>query len=103
MLRDWNPALVEWARARPHLHLFADFDGTLAPIAPRPDLASLPPRARDALAALVQRPHTEVAIVSGRPAATVAQLVPVEGVTWVGNHGMECWSSSEHWEDPIAT
>jgi trehalose 6-phosphate phosphatase len=102
-MRPWNPALVEWAHARAHLHLFADFDGTLAPIAPRPDLSSLPERARAALEALAARPRTDVAIVSGRPAATIARLVPVAGVTHVGNHGMEIWSPRGRWEDPLAS
>jgi trehalose-phosphatase len=83
--------------------VFADFDGTLTPIAPRPDLSSLPERARVALVKLVARPRTRVAIVSGRPAATLAQLVPVAGVVYVGNHGMEIVDGGARWEDPIAT
>ncbi|HZS38943.1 MAG TPA: trehalose-phosphatase [Polyangia bacterium] len=101
-MRHWDPSLVEWARGRAHLHVFADFDGTLAPIAPRPDLSSLPERARAALERLVARPRTAVAMVSGRPADTLARLVPVAGVIYVGNHGMEVASANGRWEDPIA-
>lgn len=70
--------------------LITDFDGTLAPIVARPADACILPDARAALAALVQR-LALVAVVSGRPAAEVRALVGLDGVVYVGNHGLERW------------
>ena len=68
--------------------LILDVDGTLAPIAPRPEVAAVPEPTRAALAALVPR-YRLVACVSGRPGAQAAAMVGVEGVRYVGNHGLE--------------
>lgn len=63
-----------------------DHDGTLSPIAPRPELASLAAGATDALAALTQ--HAEVAIVSGRGLDDLAQRFAGLPVTLVSEHGL---------------
>ena len=103
-VKPWSSELLEWVSARPHLHLFTDFDGTLAPIAPRPEAARLPERARAALVRLVARPRTEVVVVSGRPIETLRALLPVDGLTLVGNHGMETlYPDGRREEDPLAT
>ena len=69
--------------------IMLDIDGTLAPIAPRPQDAVVPPATRRAIAALAARPGVHVAIVSGRGAADARRLVSV-GNSWViGNHGIE--------------
>jgi len=68
--------------------LLLDVDGTLAPIAPTPEDARVPPPTVAALRSLVARGWT-VALVSGRPAAQVRELVPVEGVLAFGSHGLE--------------
>jgi trehalose-phosphatase len=73
----------------PVLLVATDFDGTLAPIAPRPEDACALPPALSALAALAQLPHTHGAVLSGRPLADLRALVPVPGVTLVGSHGVE--------------
>ena len=52
-----------------------DVDGTLAPIAPTPADARVPPETRRALRRLARRRDTLVGIVSGRPIAQVARLV----------------------------
>jgi len=66
-----------------------DVDGTLAPIAPRPDDASVPPDTRRLLAALATHPGVTIAFVSGRAAADVERLAGVRGAWIVGNHGFE--------------
>ena len=65
-----------------------DVDGTLAPIAPRPELASVPEATRGELARLVGR-YVLVACVSGRAGEDARRLVGVEGIHIVGNHGLE--------------
>lgn len=66
-----------------------DVDGTLAPIAPRPDDAAVPPDTRRLLAALATHLGVTVAFVSGRAAADVERLTGVRGAWIVGNHGFE--------------
>jgi len=66
-----------------------DVDGTLAPIAPHPSLASVPPDTRRLVAALASKDTVSVALVSGRAAHDARRLVAVENVWVVGNHGVE--------------
>jgi trehalose-phosphatase len=71
------------------LLLLFDVDGTLAPIAPRPEEALVSDAMRESLAALVALPRTHVAIVSGRGAPDARRIVGVPGVWIIGNHGIE--------------
>lgn len=71
------------------LLLLLDVDGTIAPIAPRPEYASVPPEMREVLQELVRAPGVLVSILSGRSAADAYRIVGVDGVWSVGNHGME--------------
>ena len=80
--------LAPLARAPGRTALVLDVDGTLAPIAPRPELATVPPATQDELTRLVDR-YLLVACVSGRAGEDARRLVGVEGVVFVGNHGLE--------------
>ena len=68
--------------------ILLDVDGTLAPIVSHPDLSAVPDETLAVLAALVER-YALVGCVSGRRAVDAAQLVPVPGVRFAGNHGLE--------------
>ena len=68
--------------------LLFDVDGTLAPIAPRPELARVPAETRAELARLA-RSYLLVACISGRPGEEAAALVGLDGIRYVGNHGLE--------------
>lgn len=81
-------ALATLAAARP-LALCLDIDGTLAPIAPRPDDARTPEPTLRTLERLAAHPGVSVALVTGRAPADARALVPVDGVWIVGNHGAE--------------
>jgi trehalose 6-phosphate phosphatase len=65
-----------------------DIDGTLAPIAPRPDDAAVPEPTRALLRRLEQR-YALVACISGRRALEARRLVGIDSLTYVGNHGLE--------------
>ncbi|NLD54272.1 MAG: trehalose-phosphatase [Burkholderiaceae bacterium] len=76
--------LLEAAMAsRPVVAL--DFDGTLAPLVPRPDDAAMDPRAATVLPRLAA--WVPVAIVSGRGLGDLAGRIPVDGLVLVGDHG----------------
>jgi trehalose 6-phosphate phosphatase len=66
-----------------------DFDGTLAPIVSRPEIAELPTEARQALDQLRSRGDVHLAIVSGRALADLRERVGIDGITYAGNHGLE--------------
>ena len=71
------------------LILLLDIDGTLAPIAPRPELARVPDETRRILEELATTDGISVVFVTGRSAADGRRLAGV-GAGWViGNHGME--------------
>jgi trehalose 6-phosphate phosphatase len=68
--------------------LILDVDGTLAPIAPRPELAFVPDATRAELVRLAGR-YLLVACISGRRGEDARRLVGVDGIEVVGNHGLE--------------
>lgn len=74
---------------QPPLAVLLDVDGTLAPIAPTPGQAIVPPATRVVLEQLVALPQTTVALVSGRSADDANRMVSIDGVWVLGNHGLE--------------
>jgi trehalose 6-phosphate phosphatase len=68
--------------------LLLDLDGTLAPIAPTPADAEVPAATLAAMENLVKLGWS-VAVISGRPAADAAGMIPVAGVKIFGSHGAE--------------
>src|SRR5688500_16757169 len=74
---------------QPRLLLASDFDGTLAPLAPTPAEAVLPAETRTVLRRLHACPGVHLAINSGRALADVQMHVGIEGLFYVGNHGLE--------------
>ena len=64
-----------------------DFDGTLAPIVAKPDLARMPPGVVNRLRTLAER--LPVAIVTGREIADVRKRLGFEPKYIVGSHGAE--------------
>ena len=69
--------------------LALDFDGTLAPIVPVPDQATLHPGARPAMERLLERGDVLLAVVSGRALEDVRARVGLTAIHYAGNHGLE--------------
>lgn len=67
--------------------VFLDYDGTLSPIAPRPEMAILPEETREVVRRLARR--CPVAILSGRCREDVASLVGLDGLAYAGSHGYD--------------
>jgi len=82
------------------LFLFLDYDGTLVPIERTPDRAVLPPRKKSFLEALSERMF--VCIVSGRSLADVRRRVGIDGLAYIGNHGLEASWGRRTWVHPLA-
>lgn len=68
--------------------LLFDIDGTLAPIVDDPAQTAVPDGTKALLARAVER-FGLVGCVSGRRAEEAARLLPVPGLVFVGNHGLE--------------
>lgn len=71
------------------LVVLLDVDGTLAPIAPRPDEASVPEPTRRILNELASVPGVHLGFITGRGAADARRLVGDTRAWIVGNHGLE--------------
>ena len=69
--------------------LFLDFDGTLVPIAPRPQDVSVPPWVLPVLQSLSSRLNGALAIVSGRPLAQLDAFLAPWRPPAAGAHGAE--------------
>lgn len=83
------PALADRLAVDDIVFLGLDFDGTLAPIVPSADAATIRPRSRRWLRMLAARPSVAVAVVSGRAVDDLADRVGVDGIVYAGNHGLE--------------
>jgi len=77
-----------------------DVDGTLAPIVPRPELAEVPEETRAELRRLVSR-YALVGCISGRTGAEARRLVGVDGISYVGVHGLELAPEADAWRAPL--
>jgi trehalose 6-phosphate phosphatase len=94
--------LLERLAERPgETALVLDVDGTLAPIVPRPEDAVVPEQTRGLLERLAGR-YALVASISGRPGDEARELVGVEGIVYVGEHGLELDPRAEEWAPAIA-
>lgn len=97
---DWVEALAGPYRAGRPLALLFDYDGTLAPLAAHPALATLPEPTRAALAALAARPGVTVGVVSGRALGPLRGLVALPDLHYAGSGGMHLAVGGEQVIDP---
>ena len=95
-------SLLERLAAEPRsAALFLDFDGVLAPIVERPTDSAVPETTRAELVRLVER-YALVAVVSGRAGEDVRARVGVDGMVYVGSHGLELEPQAERWRRTLA-
>jgi trehalose-phosphatase len=82
--------------------LLCDYDGTLAPIVDRPELAELPKRARQLLQSLTAQHKFIVGILSGRALDDLKGRVAINNIIYAGNHGLEIEGSAINFVNPLA-
>lgn len=92
------PAQLQTVLTQQPLGLAFDIDGTLSPIAPTPEAACLYTGVADLLTKAQTRAH--VAIMTGRAVNDGAAMVNVEGLTYIGTHGLE-WSDGLPTTHPV--
>jgi trehalose 6-phosphate phosphatase len=76
--------------------IFLDMDGVLAPIVEQPEDAVVPEETRAELRRLAAR-YGLVAVVSGRDGEDARRRVGVDGIVYVGSHGLELNPAAEGW------
>jgi trehalose 6-phosphate phosphatase len=74
--------------------LVTDLDGTISPIASAPEDAFVLPGCRRALDTLRRRLDV-VAVVSGRSVDEARRLLDVDGIVYLGNHGLDSRPAGE--------
>ena len=69
------------------LAVFLDFDGTLAPVVDRPDMAALSDSMRRTVGTLAER--CPVIVISGRDRKDVQERVGLDKLVYAGSHGFD--------------
>lgn len=88
LLTAWDQVRRKLSPANKTLWLF-DYDGTLTPIALRPEWATLDPYVRSQLRALARRYPHRVGVISGRPVSQVRRHVRLRNLIYGGDHGSD--------------
>jgi trehalose-phosphatase len=88
LLSAWSGVAKQLGGAS-HILLLLDYDGTLTPIAGKPELANLSEGTKQLLEALAQQRRLTLAIISGRALAELKEKVGISSIIYAGNHGLE--------------
>jgi len=88
-LFDRWPEVAQRLHAAKHIALLLDFDGTIVPIQPRPEMVRLGLTTRRLIGRLAKHSKLTVCIVSGRRLADLRRRGNVPRVRYVGLHGWE--------------
>ncbi|MEM2955307.1 MAG: trehalose-phosphatase [Nitrososphaerales archaeon] len=89
-------------RSNRRVYVLADYDGTLTPIVNYPDQAILNANNRDLLKSFTKDRRFVLAIITGRSLKEIINLVKIQGVYYIGNHGLEIKGPSLNFIHPVA-
>jgi trehalose 6-phosphate phosphatase len=82
-------------RRKGNVLLLLDFDGTLSPIVPHPEMAKLSPQWRKRLKKLKANSGITLGIVTGREAANIRKRMAIPGIILSSDHGCEVWRGTK--------
>jgi trehalose 6-phosphate phosphatase len=97
---DTATLLVRLAERPGEAAILLDVDGTVAPIVERPEDAAVPEPTRALLRDLAAR-YALVACVSGRPDTDLRRMVGLDGLVYVGEHGIGLDPGAAEWRERI--
>lgn len=81
------------------LTIILDYDGTLVPLEPHPDLAVLPDDIKELLQKLIDCKDIDICLLSGRSLANLKKMIPLKNINLAGSHGMELKLASNEEEE----
>lgn len=84
-----------------YILLFLDYDGTLTPIAKRPQDARLTAEKKQLLLALTKSSDLSLAIISGRALTDIKRIVGIPNAVYCGNHGLEIAGPKINFQAPL--
>jgi len=90
------PPLAELAARPAEAAILLDIDGTLAPIVEDPSSSRVPEETRIELRRLLGR-YALVACLTGRQQAVAREIVGVDELPIIGEHGLELAPEAEQW------
>ena len=82
--------------------LLLDYDGTLTPIVETPKKALISKDAKELLQKLSRMPYCKLGIISGRSLQDLKHIIGIEGLIYVGNHGLEIEGPKIKFESQIS-
>jgi len=85
------------------LIILSDFDGTLAPIAERPELVRIPDETKRILERLADNARCTLGIISGRSIRDVERYLKIKRIYYAGNHGLEVKGPRLIFTQPLTT
>lgn len=88
-MADYDHYLEKYVGDSKKFALLLDYDGTLAPIAPHPNMTYMTDYTKEALVNISSNPNVFIAIISGRAVDNVKEKVGIENIIFAGNHGLE--------------
>lgn len=101
-LFDFWPEIEGLIKPYRRMYILTDYDGTLTPIVDYPDQAILDANVKNLLKSLAKDRRFILGIITGRTLKEIVQLVDIDGVYYIGNHGMEIKGPSLTFVHPIA-
>ncbi|OGY60263.1 MAG: trehalose-phosphatase [Candidatus Colwellbacteria bacterium RIFCSPLOWO2_01_FULL_48_10] len=81
--------ITDQALGSGRVFLLLDYDGTLAPIVARPELAKLREPVRRLLNKLVNQRGISIGIITGRTIREMKSIIHLKKMIYAGNHGLE--------------
>lgn len=97
-----RPEIERRIRASNQILVLLDYDGTLVPIQPTPELARLSPGQKKILARLARRPRFKVGLLTGRSLKDIRRAVRVPGLFYAANYGLAIVTPEKNWVHPEA-
>lgn len=94
--------ILERVRVAQKILIFLDYDGTLVPIQPSPELARLSPERKKLLFALVRLPKFKVGILTGRSLPDIRKAAGLSNLFYAANYGLKIETPQKSWVHPEA-
>ncbi len=94
--------ILERVRSAQKILIFLDYDGTLVPIRPTPELARLSPERKEVLSLLARLPKVKAGILTGRSLPNIRKAVGLSTLFYAANYGLAIVTPKKSWVHPEA-